>query len=78
MSSHFLNTKKNSRLIVIDLEHSSDAKSEIQAALRHSPDEVALIGGDIENKNIFEKVGIVANFYPQGTDAKQLATNLSA
>lgn len=78
MPSHFLNTKKNSRLIVIDLEHSTDAKSEIQAALRHSPDEVALIGGDIENKNIFEKVGIVACFYPQGTDAKQLASNLSA
>jgi hypothetical protein len=78
MSLHIVNSPKNSRLIVIDLEQSSDSKSEIQAALRHCPDEVALICGEIEQKNIFEKVGIVANLYPQGTDAKLLATNLSA
>lgn len=78
MPSHFIDTQKNNRLIIIDLENSSDSKSEIQAALRHGPDEVALIGGNIEDKIVFEKVGIVANHYPKGTDAKQLATNLSA
>lgn len=78
MPSYFLNTPKNSRLIVIDFEQSIDSKLEIQSALRLSPDEVALIGGDIEQKNIFERVGIVANLYPKGTDAKLLTSNFGA